>query len=69
MEPFAGTPFFQTLQMFDFYAAPLVRIEAALIPRDRLPKEVFYIPALLLLAGVVWLQRKRQTKPAFFGRF
>lgn len=69
MEPFAGTPFFQTLQMFDFYADPLVRIEAALIPRDRLPKEVFYIPALLLLAGVVWLQRKRQTKPAFFGRF
>ena len=68
-EPFAGTTFFQTLQMFDFYADPLVRIEKVQLPADRLPKEVFYLPALLLLAIVVWLQRRRQTKPAFFGNF
>ena len=68
-EPFAGTTFFQTLQMFDFYADPLVRIEKVQLPAQRMPKEVFYLPALLLLAIVVWLQRRRQTKPAFFGKF
>lgn len=68
-EPFAGTAFFQTLQMFDFYADPVVRIDQVQIPAERMPKEVFYIPALFVLAFVVWLQRRRQTKPAFFGNF
>ena len=68
-EPFAGTAFFQTLQMFDFYADPVVRIDQVQIPAERMAKEVFYIPALLVLAFVVWLQRRRQTKPAFFGKF
>ncbi|NND89227.1 MAG: TRAP transporter permease [Granulosicoccus sp.] len=68
-EPFAGTPFFQTLQMFDFYADPLVRIEKVQIPAERIAKEVFYIPALLLLGIVILFQRRRQTKPAFFGSF
>ncbi|ASJ74678.1 TRAP transporter permease [Granulosicoccus antarcticus] len=68
-EPFPGTAFFQTLQMFDFYGDPLVRIDKVQIPAERIAKEVFYIPALLLLAFVVWLQRRRQTKPAFFGNF
>ncbi len=67
-EPFAGTAFFQTLQMFDFYADPLVRIEKVQIPAERIPKEVFYLPALLLLGVVVFFQRRRQTKPAFFGK-
>ncbi len=35
------------------------------LPRDRMPKEVFYIPALVLLGIVILLQRRRQTKPAF----
>jgi len=68
-EPFAGTAFFQTLQMFDFYADPLVRIEKIQLPAERIAKEVFYLPALLLLAIVIWFQRRRQTKPAFFGNF
>lgn len=68
-EPFPGTPFFQTLQLFDFYADPTVQIDQILIPAKRVPKEIFYIPALLLLGCVVWLQRRRQTKPAFFGNF
>lgn len=67
-EPFAGTAFFQTLQMFDFYSDPLVRIDQVQLPAERVAKEVFYIPALLLLAVVVLLQRRRQTKPAFFGK-
>ncbi len=68
-EPFAGTAFFQTLQMFDFYADPLVRIDKVQMPAERMHKEIFYIPALLLLGFVIWLQRRRQTKPAFFGNF
>jgi len=68
-EPFAGTAFFQTLQMFDFYADPLVRIDKVQLPAERIAKEIFYIPALLLLGIVVLLQRRRQTKPAFFGKF
>ena len=68
-EPFAGTAFFQTLQMFDFYADPLVRIDQVQLPAERVAKEVFYIPALIVLGFVIWLQRRRQTKPAFWGSF
>ncbi len=41
-------------------------IENVFVKRDRMPKEVFYIPALLLLGLVVFLQlrRARQAKPA-----
>jgi TRAP transporter 4TM/12TM fusion protein len=67
-EPMAGTPFFTTLQMFDFYADQPVTVNKVELPADRMPKEVFYLPALLLLAGVIWLQRRRQTQPAFWGK-
>jgi len=68
-EPFPGTAFFQTLTMFDFYGDTMVSIEKVQLPAERLPKEIFYLPALLLLAVVIGLQRRRQTKPAFFGNF
>lgn len=68
-EPFAGTAFFQTLQVFDFYEDPLVRIDKVQLPAERIAKEIFYIPALFLLGIVILLQRRRQTKPAFFGNF
>ncbi|MFK7860479.1 MAG: TRAP transporter permease [Granulosicoccus sp.] len=68
-EPFPGTAFFQTLQMFDFYGDPMVRIAKVQLPAERVAKEVFYIPALLLLGIVILFQRRRQTKPAFFGKF
>ena len=37
-------------------------IKALKIPNDRLPKEVFMIPALVLLAGIWWLQRRRAAR-------
>ena len=51
---------------FDFYIDddPVV-ISEVLVPNERMPKEVFYIPALLLLLLVVLMQRRRQTQPAF----
>ena len=64
-EPFPGTPLFQELQGFDFYADRPVVLDAVLVEaRGRWPKEIFYLPALLLL-GLVWgLQRRRQTQEA-----
>ncbi|MEM9224682.1 MAG: DUF3394 domain-containing protein [Pseudomonadota bacterium] len=32
---------------------------------DQMPKEIFYIPAFIVLAGIILLQRRRATKPAF----
>ncbi|OED42203.1 C4-dicarboxylate ABC transporter [Chromatiales bacterium (ex Bugula neritina AB1)] len=64
-EPFPGTPFFETIgKSFDFYGDESVQIAEVKTPAQRMPKEVFYIPALLLLALVVWLQRRRAAKQA-----
>jgi hypothetical protein len=64
-EPMFGTAAAEKLADFDFYADEPVALAAIQAPRERLPAEVFYIPALLLLGLVVVLQRRRQTKPAF----
>jgi TRAP transporter 4TM/12TM fusion protein len=65
-EPFPGTPFFESLgNEYDFYGDDPVTVLKAEVENDRLPKELFFFPALLLLAGVVLLQRPRATQPAF----
>jgi hypothetical protein len=64
-EPMFGTTAAEKLGDFDFYADEPVRLGQVQVPRDRLPAQVFYIPALLLLGLVIVLQRRRQTKPAF----
>ncbi len=59
-EPFPGTPFFETVgKLFDFYGDEPVRIADVRSPAERMPKEVFYIPAVVLLALIVLLQRRR----------
>jgi hypothetical protein len=40
-------------------------LETVQTPAERMPKEVFYIPALVLLGLVLLWQRARQTEPAF----
>lgn len=60
-EPLAGTPYFTKLQMFDFYADRPVVIERVELDAERMDKEWFYIPALVLLGVVVMLQRARRT--------
>jgi TRAP transporter 4TM/12TM fusion protein len=62
-EPIAGTPFFTRFRMFDFYADKPVTISRVEMPADRIAKEVFYIPALLLLGLVFWSQRRRRLVP------
>ncbi|MGP3698595.1 TRAP transporter permease [Rhodobacter sp. NSM] len=64
-EPMFGTDYQQRLQGFDFYGTERVEVTALQSPADRPPKQLFYIPALLLLGLVIALQRRRQTKPAF----
>ena len=64
-EPMFGSPFQRTLGDFDFYGQEQVELVAVLRPADRMPEQLFYIPALLLLLGVILLQRRRQTQPAF----
>ena len=64
-EPFFGTPAEGLAQQYDFYADAPVVIATVKTPADRLPKEVFYFPALVLLGFVVLMQRRRQTQPAF----
>lgn len=64
-EPFPSTKFAEKLQGFDFYGDVPVAIVSAQVDAERLPKELFYIPALLLLLLIVMLQRRRQTQPAF----
>ncbi|NDR55756.1 TRAP transporter permease [Aliiruegeria sabulilitoris] len=65
-EPFFGTPFFEELaNQYDFYGDTPVVISEVQIENDRMPKEIFFFPALLLLAGIVLIQRPRAVQPAF----
>ena len=64
-EPFPGTPFAYLGQDFDFYADEPVVLTSVQTRAERLPKEIFYIPAFILLGIVILLQKRRQTVPAF----
>lgn len=64
-EPMFGTETAEALIDFDFYTDNPVTLAAVQIKQDRMPEQIFYIPALLLLGLVIVLQRRRQTKPAF----
>ena len=59
-EPLPGTLFESLGRKFDFYTDDPVVIETVAVPNERMPKEVFYIPAVVLLALVVFLQRRRK---------
>ena len=64
-EPLQGTPYFPLIgNLFDFYADDPVQISEIKKPAPRIAKEIFYLPAILLLALVVWLQRRRIAKTA-----
>jgi len=65
-EPFPGTPHFETIGTeYDYYGDTPMTINEVQIENERLPKELFFIPALVLLAGIVLIQRPRATQPAF----
>jgi hypothetical protein len=64
-EPFPGTPFAYLAQDFDFWAEEPVVLATVQTRAEQMPKEVFYIPAFVLLGLVLVWQRRRQTVPAF----
>ncbi|GGF60221.1 TRAP transporter, 4TM/12TM fusion protein [Mameliella alba] len=66
-EPFGGPDLIQPVsgQEFDYYADDPVQITRVEIENERMPKEIFFIPALLLLAGIVLVQRRRATQAPF----
>ncbi|MEO1649543.1 MAG: TRAP transporter permease [Pseudomonadota bacterium] len=64
-EPLPGSKYAKIGQRFDFYVDKPVVIAEVKTPADRWPKEIFLIPAFLLLGLVIALQRRRQEVPAF----
>ena len=58
-EPMFGTPFAEKLSEFDFYGDVPVTLDRVMMPADQLPKELVWIPALLLLGGVAFVQNAR----------
>ena len=58
-EPMFGTFLSDKLSTFDFYGDEPVQIAAVQAPSNQLPKELIFIPALLLLALVAFLQSRR----------
>ncbi|MCT4556140.1 MAG: TRAP transporter permease [Pelagimonas sp.] len=62
-EPFPGTPHFDTLgNDYDFYGNTPVTITAVEVENDRILKEVFFVPAFLLLGLVFLMQMGRKRK-------
>ena len=62
-EPLPGSPFESLGRTFDFYADDPVEIASIALPRDRMPKEVFYLPAILAIVLVILMQRRRAVVP------
>ncbi|MCV3273046.1 TRAP transporter permease [Roseobacter sinensis] len=60
-EPLFGTPYAETFQAYDFYGDAFVTIKEVKAPADQMPKELIFLPALLL-GLVVLLQRGRMGK-------
>lgn len=60
-EPLPGTAFEHLGRKFDFYSDDPVTISEVAVPNERRPKELFYIPAFLLLGLVVMLQLRRRS--------
>jgi hypothetical protein len=62
-EPLPGSVLFQEMKTFDFYADKPVVLKTIYIRKtDRLMKEIFYLPSLLILALIYFNQYTRRRK-------
>jgi hypothetical protein len=67
-EPFPGTPYFESLgKAFDYYGDEPVQIAEVKREADRIFKEIIYLPALIILALVVLMQKARVRKEGAAG--
>lgn len=63
-EPSFSSPYAQTLGSFDFYLDDPVVIKSIQAPSEQSPKELVFIPALLFLFLIGWIQsRRRKSEP------
>jgi TRAP transporter 4TM/12TM fusion protein len=62
-EPSFGTDLSDALSTFDFYGDDPVAISSVQATANQLPKELIFIPALMLLALVAFLQTRRAPPP------
>ena len=60
-EPMFGTELGDALSSFDFYGDDPVQIASVQATSDQMPKELIFIPALLLMGLIAWLQSRRAT--------
>ena len=61
-EPLFGTPTSKPLESFDFYGDDPVVLASVQAPADQMAKELVFIPALVLLVLIAFVQRARMTK-------
>ncbi len=62
-EPFPGTTLFQKIgDMFDYYSDAPVHLNHIKEPADRIAKEIFYFPAVVILGFVLFNQHRRRKK-------
>ena len=59
-EPLPATEFSPLATEYDFYADVPVKVTELLFVKDRLAKEIFYIPAFAMIALVYWMQMRRR---------
>jgi TRAP transporter 4TM/12TM fusion protein len=61
-EPSFGSPFSDSLSSFDFYGDDPVQIASVQAPANQMPKELVFIPALIFLMFIAFLQRARMSR-------
>ncbi|MFD3191433.1 TRAP transporter permease [Sedimentitalea sp. HM32M-2] len=61
-EPLFGTDIATEMESFDFYADDPVQVTAVRVPASQLPKELIFIPSLVLLGLIAFLQRARASR-------
>jgi TRAP transporter 4TM/12TM fusion protein len=65
-EPAFGSIYYEKLsRQYDFYGDEPVQIVRAEVAAERMAKEIFFLPAFLLLFLLIMVQRRRATQPAF----
>ena len=65
-DPAFGSLYYEKLSReYDFYGDEPVQILRAEVAADRMAKEWFFLPALVLLLLLILVQRRRATQPAF----
>ncbi|WP_170570468.1 TRAP transporter permease [Ruegeria atlantica] len=61
-EPLFGTPVADELDIFDYYGDEAVRLTSVSLPTSQPPKQLIYIPAMILLGLIAFLQRSRAAR-------